>query len=329
MANRNLNFFLFLLFILTLVFSSEHEVYADTKNSDTQPAVSESLSEKDKADSSEDKYNRMVFVPAGVFRRGSTSDNVTRFYEMCRKADKKCKRWWFKDETPLIRVNLDAFWIDVYEVTNEKYLEFVLATGHRPALDDKCETEKCKEGNLWKGNKISYVIKRQPVTQVSWFDAVSYCEWRGKRLPTESEWEKAARGIKGNVFPWGAIHPKGKATFNRKWRGIITMTDVGIYPAGKSVYGLYDMAGNVWEWVADWYDYKYYKKKIRENPKGPDTGEFKVVRGGSWVNHADSLHSAFRRWSRPEVRFNDTGFRCAKNAEDKNTSGNSSVNKKN
>jgi sulfatase modifying factor 1 len=329
MVNRSLKFTLLILFISTLFLLFVSEVHADAENPDTGPVVSKPSAEQDKPVPSEDKYNKMTLVAAGVFRRGSTSDNVTRFYEMCRKADKKCKRWWFKDETPLIRVQLNAFWIDVYEVTNAKYLEFVLETGHRPALDDTCETEKCKEGNLWKGNEIDNIIRHQPVTQVSWFDAVAYCEWRGKRLPTESEWEKAARGINGNVYPWGAIHPKGKATFNRKWRGNITMTDVGIYPAGKSVYGLYDMAGNVWEWVADWYGYKYYKKKVRDNPKGPETGEFKVVRGGSWVNHADTLHSAFRRWSRPEVRFNDTGFRCAKDADDKKSTGDTSKNKKN
>ena len=262
--------------------------------------------------SSDAGYARMTNVPAGYFKRGTTSKNVTRFFEICRKVDKKCKRWWFKDETPLIRVTVDEFWIDIFEVTNEKYLEFVLAEDHRPALDDTCQTKTCSDGNLWKGAEVPPSIRRQPVTQVSWFDAVAYCEWRGKRLPTEAEWEKAARGISGNVYPWGSSLPRGKATYKRKWRGQFTMTDVGSYSRGASVYGAYDMAGNVWEWVADWYGYRYYKEKVRDNPKGPATGKFKSVRGGSWVNFADSLHSAFRRWSRPEVRFNDTGFRCAK-----------------
>jgi formylglycine-generating enzyme required for sulfatase activity len=233
---------------------------------------------------------------------------------MCTKVDKTCSRWWFKDEMPSHTVDVNEYWIDIYEVTNKNYLEFVKATGHRPALDDTCETKACRQGNLWKGKGFPEKIRNQPVTQVNWHDAVAYCEWRGKRLPTEAEWEKAARGPSGNMYPWGNSAPPGKATYRRKWRGVNTMTDVGTYRNGVSVYGVHDMAGNVWEWVADWYDRHYYKKKVIYNPKGPKTGKYKVVRGGSWVNYADTLHSAFRRWSRPEVRFNDTGFRCAKDA---------------
>ena len=254
----------------------------------------------------------MVEIPVGRFRMGLSFQQVSRILKRCTQVDKTCTRWWFKDEMPSHFVRLDKYWIDVYEVTNEKYLEFVKATGHRPALDGTCETEACRQGNLWKGKSFPEKIRNQPVTQANWYDAVAYCKWRGKRLPTEAEWEKAARGPLGNMYPWGNSAPPGKATYRRKWRGVSTMTDVGSYPNGASVYGVQDMAGNVWEWVADWYDMHYYKKKIKDNPKGPESGKFKVVRGGSWVNYADTLHSAFRRWSRPEVRFNDTGFRCAK-----------------
>ena len=257
-------------------------------------------------------YSDMVEIPAGTFRMGLTFNQITNVLEMCWQVDKNCNRWWYKDEYPDHLVYLDAYWIDIYEVTNQKYLEFVKATGHRPALDDTCDTEACREGNLWDGASFPEEIKNQPVTQVSWHDAKTYCEWRGKRLPTEAEWEKAARGPMGNLYPWGNDLPPGKATYRRKWRGVFTMTDVGSYPNGTSVYGIHDMAGNVWEWVADWYGRHYYKKKIRRNPTGPERGEFKVMRGGSWVNYEDTLHSAFRRWARPYVRFNDTGFRCAK-----------------
>jgi len=263
-----------------------------------------------------DPFSGMVAIPAGRFKMGLSFDQVTQMLEMCTRVDKDCSRWWFKDEFPGHFVRLHRYWIDVHEVTNAKYLEFVNATGHRPALDDTCETDACRQGNLWKGKSFLKRIRNQPVTQVNWYDAVAYCTWRNKRLPTEAEWEKAARGPGGNLYPWGNKQPPGKATYRRKWRGVFTMTDVGSYPNGASIYGVHDMAGNVWEWVADWYERNYYKKKINTNPKGPKTGKFRGVRGGSWVNYEDTLHSAFRRWSRPEVRFNDTGFRCAKDPID-------------
>jgi len=263
-----------------------------------------------------DDFALMVKIPAGTFKRGSTFEELKQFLDMCRVKDKNCELWWFEDEFPANLIYLDTYWIDIYEVSNEKYLEFVKATGHSPALDDSCETEKCRQGNLWKGASFPPRIRNQPVTQVSWYDADAYCRWRGKRLPSEAEWEKAARGPSGNIYPWGNGSPKGRATFGRKWRGVFTMTDVGSYPHGASIYGALDMAGNVWEWVDDWYHMKYYSIGRKKNPRGPSTGEFKVVRGGSWVNFADSLRSPFRRWSRPEVRFNDTGFRCARDAAD-------------
>ncbi len=266
------------------------------------------------AEPGEDIHENMAKVHQGRFRMGLTFDQVGMLMKWCERVDRNCVRWWYNDAFPAHNVRLDAFWIDIYEVTNEKYLEFVKATGHRPALDDTCESKACWAGNLWKGNSFLPEVANQPVTQVSWDDADAYCKWRGKRLPTEAEWEKAARGPMGNIFPWGIDPPPGRATYKRKWRGKFTMTNVGSYVTGVSVYGVHDMAGNVWEWVSDWYDQNAYENHPKRNPKGPATGEFKVVRGGSWVNFQDSLVSAFRRWSRPEVRFNDTGFRCAMDA---------------
>lgn len=258
----------------------------------------------------------MARVPAGTFKSGSTFLENKKHTEMCQKYDKSCELWWFNDEYPDKLVFLDSYWIDVYEVTNEKYLEFVLATGHRPALDETCESDKCRDGNLWEGNSFPPRVKRQPVTQVSWSDADAYCKWRGKRLPSEAEWEKAARGPSGSMYPWGRGSPKQRASYGRKWRGVFTMTDVGSYANGASLYGVFDMAGNVWEWVDDWYDLKYYNYRRKKNPRGPAEGEFKIVRGGSWVNYPDTLRSAHRRWSKPEVRYNDTGFRCARDDND-------------
>ncbi|MCH7623971.1 MAG: SUMF1/EgtB/PvdO family nonheme iron enzyme, partial [Nitrospinae bacterium] len=277
MVNRFLIPFLVQLFIWVPVIACNTKAYADGAAAGKNQGLP--------VRSPDEGYSGMAHVPAGSFRRGSTFKEVSRFYDFCRKVDKKCKRWWFKDEAPAYRVTLDEFWIDIYEVTNEKYLQFVLAAGHRPALDDACKTKKCGDGNLWKGTVVPDSIERQPVTQVNWFDAAAYCQWRGKRLPSEAEWEKAARGIDGNVYPWGFDLPPGKATYKRKWRGQFTMTDVGSYSSGASVYGIYDMAGNVWEWVADWYGYDYYKEKIKVNPKGPAKGKYKSVRGGSWVNY--------------------------------------------
>ena len=111
---------------------------------------------------------------------------------------------------------------------------------------------------MWKGNSFTMLIRNQPVTQVDWYDAVAYCKWKDKRLPSEAEWEKSARGPSGNIYPWGKGSPKGRATYNRKWKGIATMTGVGSYPRGVSIYGLHDTAGNVWEWVDDWYMRTYY-----------------------------------------------------------------------
>jgi formylglycine-generating enzyme required for sulfatase activity len=258
----------------------------------------------------------MAWVKGGNFLRGSSFKENQAALKMCRKYDRSCQLWWFSDEFPLKLITLKSYWIDIYETTNAQYLEFVKATGHRPALDDTCKTDSCWEGNLWKSTSFSSMIRNQPVTQVSWYDAVTYCEWKGKRLPTEAEWEKAARGPTGNIYPWGNGSPKRRATYSRKWQGIGTMTTVGSYPRGVSIYGLHDMAGNVWEWVNDWYSRTYYRKSKQKNPKGPEIGKFKVLRGGSWVNFPDSLRSAFRRWSKPDVRFNDTGFRCAKDSKE-------------
>jgi formylglycine-generating enzyme len=254
----------------------------------------------------------MAYIRGGKFVRGSNFEENKAAFKMCRKYDKSCKLWWFSDEYPLKLVTLDTYLIDIYEVTNTKYLEFVKATGHPPALDDSCTTDACREGNLWKGSSFPSSIRNQPVTQVSWYDAEAYCKWRSKRLPTEAEWEKAARGPSGSMYPWGNAFPKDRATYNRKWKGLHTMTNVGSYPNGVSVYGVHDMAGNVWEWVEDWYNRTYYTHGTKNNPHGYTEGEFKSLRGGSWVNYADTLRSAFRRWSRPDVKFNDTGFRCAK-----------------
>jgi formylglycine-generating enzyme required for sulfatase activity len=306
------------IFCWACFFSATSVVFAtsfDVAQGEDEPAHERDEKPAD-ALSPQQESSLMVKIPTGTFRMGSTFEENKKHKDICRKYDSACQLWWFNDEYPNHLVLLDSYWIDLFEVTNAKYQEFVLATGHRPALDETCQSDKCREGNLWKENSFPPQISHQPVTQVSWHDANAYCHWRGKRLPSEAEWEKAARGPGGSMYPWGSGSPKHRATYGRKWRGIYTMTDVGTYSKGASIYGVFDMAGNVWEWVDDWYDLKYYNLGRKKNPRGPAGGEFKVVRGGSWVNYPDTLRSAFRRWSRPEVRFNDTGFRCARDDDE-------------
>jgi formylglycine-generating enzyme required for sulfatase activity len=223
----------------------------------------------------------MVLVPAGEFTMGSLGGD--------------------SDEQPVHKVYVSAFFMDKHQVAVGQYARFLEATHQeRPAE--------------WTAmNKPAY--QNRPIANVDWAEADTYCKWAGKRLPTEAEWEKAARGTDGRTYPWGNEPPTqlhanaGKEVFSN--RG--TLTPVGTFDAGKSPYGIYDMAGNVWEWVSDWYDQDYYKSSPVQNPPGPRKGDYKVVRGGSWGSGADDLRSADRETHLPSFRGFGTGFRCAKN----------------
>jgi len=239
------------------------------------------------------------------------------------------------DEHPQCTITLSAFHIDKYEVTNRRYRTFLKATGHR--LPEHC----CDPSlNLWKGTGIAEKLLDHPVVNVDWHDAVAYCAWAGKRLPTEAEWEKAARGSDGREYPWGNQHDRMRANGVSYWSGtdfgspeearawwdsengagviatrgvqrILTLP-VTELEKGATPDGLMHMAGNVWEWTADWYDPKAYESMEERDPKGPEGGEFKVHRGGSWLNHRGLLRSAVRDGSRPTMRNHGTGFRCVK-----------------
>ncbi len=221
----------------------------------------------------------MALVPAGEFTMGSTMS---------------------ADEKPVHRVYLNAFSMDKYHVTVGQYAKYLEATG----------TEAPPEWEIM--NQPRH--QKRPVVNVSWSDAATYCKWAGKRLPTEAEWEKAARGTDGRLYPWGNETPtRLHANFGKKeWANHMALVPVGMFEMGKSPYGIYDLAGNAWEWVNDWYDHDYYKKSPAKNPQGPATGKSKVVRGGNWLYVQEFLRSSFRFNAEPSSRQFGYGFRCAK-----------------
>ncbi len=236
----------------------------------------------------------MVLVPAGPFPMGVPTGD----------------RDGGRDEYPRHEVYLDAYYLDRFEVTNGRYLEFVRATGHRTPQNVKDPSR-----NLWQGGLMPESVSDRPVINVDWADADAYCHWAGRRLPTEAEWEKAARGTDDRRFPWGNVEPTPKhLNYNQRWIGEKTLMPVGSYEAGKSPFGAYDMAGNVWEWVADWYDPLYYEKSPARNPKGPETGTHKVLRSSGWHVETPLVRAFTRVKSEPLNRNDSTGFRCAADA---------------
>jgi len=209
----------------------------------------------------------MVLVPAGEFIMGSNDGDA--------------------NEKPERRVTLEAFYIDKYEVSTRLYAAFIRDTRRAQPYDWSQQVALVGRGD-------------RPVVNVTWYDADAYCRHYGKRLPMEQEWEKAARGTDGRKYPWGNEEPTRRHTlFSTEWHGYGTLATVESYEAGKSPYGLYHMAGNVWEWTSSDYD---------------NSGEFKVVRGGSWLANAWLVRSATRLWYYPSDRPNRLGFRCAQDA---------------
>jgi formylglycine-generating enzyme required for sulfatase activity len=205
-------------------------------------------------------------------------------------------------EQPLHSVFLDTYRIGKFEVTNRQYTQCVHA--------GFCSTPK---NSIYNQNEF----ENHPVTDVSWFDADRFCHWSEKegRLPTEAEWEKAARGESCQAYPWGDGKPDctlANAYDDSTERNCVGGTNaVGSYPTGASPYGALDMAGNVFEWVSDWYDDTFYKKSESDNPVGPDEGLYRVVRGGDWDHFWSQVGVASRYRSNPVTRNSSIGFRCA------------------
>lgn len=226
-----------------------------------------------------------VYVPAGEFLMGSTNvdPNATAF------------------EQPQHPVYLDAFWMDQTEVTNAMYAACVEAGGCLIPISSGSET------HLEYFRNPTY--DAYPVLYVSWANARAYCQWAGRRLPTEAEWEKAARGPDGQIFPWGDAAPNpSRANFNNN---VGDTSAVGSFPTNASYYGAFDMAGNVWEWVNDWYGGLYYASSPAANPPGPTNGTVRVLRGGAWDSEVKDIRAAARFSFGPTSRQNFIGFRCA------------------
>jgi len=200
-----------------------------------------------------------------------------------------------EDERPLHTIYLDGFWIDQTEVTNAMYQNCISAEVCTPPAQSKFYSNP------------EYV--NHPIIGISWDQANAYCGWADRRLPTEAEWEKAARGIDGRIYPWGNANPTNELlNFNHL---IDETTPVGSYPNGASPYGALDMAGNVWEWVQDGYSPDYYLRLPEENPLSTSPVNLRVLRGGNWDSNADGVRAANRFWAFPGRNDTD-GFRCAK-----------------
>jgi iron(II)-dependent oxidoreductase len=222
--------------------------------------------------------SEMVFIEAGEFTMGRDRGDPA--------------------EGPAHRVYLRGYWIDRYEVTNAQYLMFMEET-HRPPP------------SCWNTPKLNELD--QPVVGVSWEDAAAYAKWAGKRLPTEAEWEKAARGggkeSAYHLYPWGNAWDERRV--NSREAGRDRTLSVSSLPEGASPYGLLHMAGNAAEWVADWYDPDYYSRSPERDPRGPEQGIWKVVRGGGWWCRSEQCQVTHRRKELPTARTSSIGFRCA------------------
>jgi len=229
----------------------------------------------------------MGFIPGGEFPRGRTHalpDDDLKWFPVL-----------LRDDRPVKRIRVAPFYLDAREATNQEYEAFVRARRHTAPPH-------------WPKGRVPQGKALLPVVNVSWLDAAAYCRWQGKRLPTEAEWERAGRGlVEGARYPWGDHEPTRK---DARYDSVDGPVDVGQFP--PNYFGLHDMAGNVWEWCSDWYEKDYYAGAPVRDPKGPDKGLYRVLRGGSWADLPKFLTCAYRSWARSAERSPNIGVRCAK-----------------
>lgn len=244
----------------------------------------------------------MALIPAGEYWRGRVHFFIVEAFGLFER-DRM-------DDFPAHKVDLDAFYIDKYEVTNAEYSRFLEATGGAKPWH-------------WPKGQIPKGEERFPIYNINWNEADTYCKWAGKRLPTEAEWEKASRGgLDRKRFSWGDVDPgvagydeaAGPAPRGRPPANVNSIhAAIAVGSFQPNGYGLYDMTGNVWEFCSDWYDKTYYPVSPRRNPQGPETGLYKVIRGGSWADDDDrAFMNHFRNFTDPTLRASTIGFRCAK-----------------
>jgi len=252
----------------------------------------------------------MALIPAGEFTMGTDEPQANA------------------DQRPAHKVYLDAFYMDKTEVTNAQFEEFILAGGYKTRKywtkagwefiqkerffysSPRRETYRIQTPLAFGGNTVS-TAPDHPVIGVSWYEAAAYATWAGKRLPTEAEWEKAARGTKERTYPWGNKMDFSKLRYFPHQEKV---KPVGSFPKGASPYGVLDLAGSVWEWCADWYDENSYPQSQKKNPQGPATGDAKVLRGGGWDSIRLQLRCTHRYAEKPTHRAYTIGFRCVTDA---------------
>ncbi|MBW7897617.1 Serine/threonine-protein kinase pkn1 [Candidatus Brocadiaceae bacterium B188] len=291
----------------------------------------------------QDPPEDMILIAEGLFFMGSTKQDITNLLEL----DHNIEAERLENEIPQHKVYLNAYLIDKYPVTNAQYKKFIESGGYmQKTFWSDAGWQYIVQAKPLENNELDGAFHDQtdcPVVNISWYEAEAFASWAGKRLPTEAEWEKAARGTDGRVYPWG--NEFDKTRLNCAEAKIEKPTAVTKYPQGQSIYGCFDMAGNVWEWTADWYDSQYYRCAPDKNPQGPTMAEknpyfgrpeevgisiydlkpsltskalsgCKVLRGGSW-NGSGIVHirCSNRDYDEPTYKNDTIGFRCAKSLE--------------
>lgn len=257
----------------------------------------------------------MILIPGGEFTMGT--DSVEASY-IVNRYPTYCDISWFYDQMPKHKVKIDSFYLDKYEVTFGEFTDFIRQTGYKSqgnweqfftTLSDTMKMKEILSGNDYR-NYLENIrqLNKLPIVGVTWEDALQYCTWKGKRLPTEAEWEYVAKwGEKNLIYPWGMQYDSTKAN---------VQNEVGPRPVGSyspNNYGIHDLGGNVQEWCADYYDQNYYQLKEYDNPTGPKTGKQRVIRGGSWSTNGPFYA---RSSTRMKIKMGDNyvnlvGFRCA------------------